>query len=50
MFFFGILSNHVDMILAAKIAMVTIWFGAGISKFGHHFENVVPPMMSNSSK
>jgi hypothetical protein len=48
MFFFGILSNHVDMILAAKIAMVTIWVGAGISKFGQHFENVVPPMMSNT--
>jgi len=48
MFFFGILSDHVDMILAAKIAMVTIWFGAGISKFGHHFTNVVPPMMSNT--
>jgi hypothetical protein len=36
------------MILAAKIAMVTIWVGAGISKFGQHFENVVPPMMSNT--
>jgi Transmembrane protein of unknown function (DUF3556) len=48
MFFFGILGNHVDMILAAKIAMVTIWVGAGISKFGQHFENVVPPMMSNT--
>ena len=48
MFFFGVLSHHVDMILAAKIAMVTIWMGAGVSKFGHHFTNVVPPMMSNT--
>jgi hypothetical protein len=47
-FFFGILTHHVDMILAAKIALVTIWLGAGISKFGHHFINVVPPMMSNT--
>ncbi|HEU4513605.1 MAG TPA: DUF3556 domain-containing protein [Nocardioidaceae bacterium] len=48
MFFFGVLANHVDMVLAAKIAVVTIWMGAGISKFGHHFTNVVPPMMSNT--
>jgi hypothetical protein len=48
LFFFGILSNHVDMVLAAKIAMVSIWVGAGVSKFGHHFTNVVPPMMSNT--
>lgn len=48
MFFFGILASHVDMILAAKIAMVTIWMGAGVSKFGHHFTNVVPPMISNT--
>ncbi|MFD1860801.1 DUF3556 domain-containing protein [Aeromicrobium camelliae] len=47
-FFFGVLTHHVDMILAAKIAMVTIWMGAGVSKFGHHFTNVVPPMMSNT--
>ncbi len=48
MFFFGVLAHHVDMVLAAKIALVTIWMGAGISKFGHHFTNVVPPMMSNT--
>jgi hypothetical protein len=28
--------------------MVTIWMGAGVSKFGHHFTNVVPPMVSNT--
>ncbi|NGP08243.1 DUF3556 domain-containing protein [Rhodococcus sp. 14C212] len=48
MFFFGIFGNHVDMILAAKVAMVTVWFGAGVSKFGHHFTNVIPPMLSNT--
>ena len=48
MFFFGVLASHVDMILAAKIAMVSIWMGAGVSKFGHHFTNVVPPMVSNT--
>lgn len=48
MFFFGVLAHHVDMVLAAKIAIVTIWMGAGVSKFGHHFTNVVPPMMSNT--
>jgi hypothetical protein len=48
MFFFGVLSSHVDMVLAAKLAMVTIWMGAGVSKFGHHFTNVVPPMLSNT--
>ncbi len=48
MFFFGVLASHVDMVLAAKIAIVTIWMSAGISKFGHHFTNVVPPMLSNT--
>ncbi|MBS9372165.1 DUF3556 domain-containing protein [Rhodococcus sp. B50] len=48
MFFFGVFGNHVDMILAAKIALVTVWFGAGVSKFGHHFTNVIPPMLSNT--
>lgn len=48
LFFFAVLSSPVDMILAAKIAMVTIWMGAGVSKFGHHFTSVVPPMMSNT--
>lgn len=47
MLFFAVL-GFVDMILAAKIAMVTIWMGAGISKFGRHFSNVVSPMMSNA--
>ena len=48
LFFFAVLSTPVDMILAAKVAMVSIWMGAGVSKFGHHFTSVVPPMVSNT--
>src|SRR5690606_38187503 len=33
---FGVLANHVDMILVAKLAMVTIWLGASVSKLGRH--------------
>ncbi len=45
---FAVLASHVDMVLVAKIAMVTIWLGAGVSKFGHHFTLVVQAMMSNT--
>lgn len=45
--FFAVL-GFTDMIIAAKIAMVVIWMGAGVSKFGRHFTNVVAPMMSNT--
>ncbi|EHR50691.1 Transmembrane protein of unknown function (DUF3556) [Saccharomonospora marina XMU15] len=45
---FGVLASHVDMVLVAKIAMVVIWLGAGVSKFGHHFSLVVQAMMSNT--
>lgn len=38
----------VDMIVAAKILIVSVWLGAGFSKFGRHFDNVVPPMLSNT--
>lgn len=37
-----------DMIISGKILICIVWIGAGISKFGHHFSNVVPPMVSNS--
>jgi hypothetical protein len=37
----------VDMIVAAKILIVAVWFCAGFSKFGRHFDNVLPPMVSN---
>ncbi|MBZ4016250.1 DUF3556 domain-containing protein [Streptomyces purpurogeneiscleroticus] len=38
----------VDMIIALKLLIVAVWVGAGVSKFGLHFSNVVPPMVSNS--
>ncbi|MBF6356486.1 DUF3556 domain-containing protein [Nocardia higoensis] len=37
----------VDMIIAAKLLICVVWIGAGVSKFGKHFSNVVPPMVSN---
>jgi hypothetical protein len=45
-FFAGL--PFVDMIIALKLLIFTVWFWAGISKFGLHFTNVVPPMISNS--
>lgn len=47
MLFFALL-GFVDMIVAAKLAMAVIWLGAGVSKFGRHFTNVVAPMVSNT--
>jgi transmembrane protein DUF3556 len=38
----------VDMIVAAKLTIVIIWFGAGFSKLNKHFEMVIPPMVSNT--
>lgn len=38
----------VDMIVAAKILIVSVWGGASISKIGRHFHNVIPPMVSNT--
>lgn len=38
----------VDMIVAAKLLIVCVWLGAGISKINLHFENVIPPMVSNT--
>ncbi|WP_280340834.1 DUF3556 domain-containing protein [Nocardia neocaledoniensis] len=45
--FFAVLP-FTDMIVAAKLLIVIVWVGAGVSKFGKHFTNVVPPMVSNS--
>jgi hypothetical protein len=45
--FFGFLP-FVDMILALKLLIVTVWVGAGISKLGQHFSMVIPPMLSNT--
>ena len=47
LFFFAVL-GFVDMIVAVKIAMIIIWMGAGVSKFGRHTTNVVAPMLSNT--
>lgn len=38
----------VDMIVAAKLLIVVVWLGAGVSKVNRHFENVIPPMVSNT--
>src|SRR5882757_2568439 len=40
--------NYVDMIIGLKLLIVVVWMGAGFSKFGKHFANVVPPMVSNA--
>ncbi|OZC73972.1 hypothetical protein CH251_12640 [Rhodococcus sp. 06-462-5] len=45
--FFGFFP-FVDMIVAAKILIVSVWVGAGVSKLGHHVSMVIPPMMSNT--
>jgi uncharacterized membrane protein YkgB len=45
--FFALLP-FTDMIIALKLLIVVVWVGAGASKFGKHFANVVPPMVSNS--
>src|SRR6476646_1897383 len=40
--------GFVDMIIALKLLIVVVWVGAGVSKLGLHFTNVIPPMVSNS--
>jgi hypothetical protein len=47
LFFFAALP-FVNMIIALKMLIVVVWVGAGFSKFGSHFSNVVPPMVSNT--
>jgi Transmembrane protein of unknown function (DUF3556) len=47
LFFFTALP-FVNMIVALKLLIVVVWVGAGFSKFGLHFTNVIPPMVSNS--
>jgi uncharacterized membrane protein YkgB len=41
-------SNFTNMIVALKMVIVVVWIGAGFSKFGKHFANVIPPMVSNT--
>lgn len=40
--------GYVDMIIAFKLLIVSVWLGAGVSKIGQHFINVVPPMVANA--
>src|SRR5207244_3636310 len=40
--------DGVSMIVALKLLIVVVWVMAGFSKFGKHFANVVPPMISNT--
>jgi hypothetical protein len=47
MLFFLFLEPH-DMLIAGKMLIVVVWVGAGWSKVGKHFENVVPVMVSNT--
>ncbi|MCW2766109.1 MAG: hypothetical protein JWO11_2068 [Nocardioides sp.] len=42
------LLTGVDMVVAAKLVMVVIWWGAATSKLNRHFPFVVSVMMSNS--
>jgi uncharacterized membrane protein YkgB len=37
-----------NMIIALKMVIVVVWVGAGWSKFGKHFSNVIGPMVSNT--
>ncbi|HJC59140.1 MAG TPA: DUF3556 domain-containing protein [Candidatus Dietzia intestinigallinarum] len=49
---FGVLTTyaggHVDMIVVAKIAIFAVWWGAFLSKIGHHFTPTVQAMLTNS--
>lgn len=40
--------DFVSLVVAFKIVICVVWIGAGISKLGEHFTNVIPPMVSNS--
>lgn len=42
------LVGFTEFIVGLKLVIATSWIGAGISKLGKHFSNVVPPMVSNS--
>jgi hypothetical protein len=45
---FGLMSNFVDMVIAAKIFIVIVWMGAGFSKFNHGFSSTVSIMVQNT--
>ncbi|MEH3067004.1 MAG: DUF3556 domain-containing protein [Aeromicrobium erythreum] len=40
--------GFVDLIIALKMLLVSVWIGAGWSKVGHHFTKVVPAMICNT--
>jgi hypothetical protein len=40
--------HFTDLVIAAKLVIVIVWVGASVSKLGHHFVNVIPPMVSNA--
>ena len=46
--YFGLFTNFVDMVVAAKIAIVVIWMGAGISKLQAGFPATVAIMIQNT--
>lgn len=37
-----------DLVIGLKVLICAVWIGAGVSKFGRHFTNVVAPMVSNT--
>ncbi|RZI81685.1 MAG: DUF3556 domain-containing protein, partial [Microbacterium sp.] len=39
--------DFLDLVVAFKIIICVVWIGAGTSKLGLHFSNVVPAMVSN---
>jgi hypothetical protein len=41
-------ADFVNLVVVFKIIIVVVWVGAGVSKLGEHFINVIPPMISNS--
>ena len=48
MLYFGLFTNFVDMVVAAKICIVVIWMGAGFSKLQHGFSSTVAIMVQNT--
>lgn len=49
---FGVLTGYaagsVDMVVVVKIAMFAVWWGAFLSKIGHHFTPTVQTMLTNA--
>ena len=45
---FGLFTNFVDMVVAAKIFIVVVWMGAGVSKLQPGFSSTVSIMVQNT--